>query len=82
VSDRYTLHPVADVGAVADGFGLRAALTDGTLTCHYAGPEPWRRRPESNRCTGLCRPLPKPLGHAAQRVQCNAGWVRLGRAEH
>src|SRR5579884_1176293 len=24
-----------------------------------------RRRPESNRCTGLCRPLPKPLGHAA-----------------
>ena len=25
----------------------------------------WRRRPESNRCTGLCRPLPKPLGHAA-----------------
>src|SRR3954453_12705275 len=26
----------------------------------------WRRRPESNRCTGLCRPLPKPLGHAAR----------------
>ena len=24
-----------------------------------------RRRAESNRCTGLCRPLPKPLGHAA-----------------
>jgi hypothetical protein len=26
---------------------------------------PWRRRAESNRRTGLCRPLPKPLGHAA-----------------
>jgi hypothetical protein len=25
----------------------------------------WRRRAESNRCAGLCRPLPKPLGHAA-----------------
>ena len=24
-----------------------------------------RRRAESNRRTGLCRPLPKPLGHAA-----------------
>ncbi len=33
------------------------------LTCGYI----WRRRPESNRCTGLCRPLPKPLGHAAKR---------------
>ncbi len=26
---------------------------------------PLRRRPDSNRGTGLCRPLPKPLGHAA-----------------
>jgi hypothetical protein len=26
---------------------------------------PWRRGPESNRCAGLCRPLPKPLGHPA-----------------
>ena len=26
-----------------------------------------RRRAESNRRTGLCRPLPKPLGHAAVR---------------
>jgi hypothetical protein len=25
----------------------------------------WRRGPESNRCAGLCRPLPKPLGHPA-----------------
>jgi hypothetical protein len=24
-----------------------------------------RRRRESNPCTGLCRPLPKPLGHSA-----------------
>jgi hypothetical protein len=29
---------------------------------------PWRRRPDSNRGTGLCRPLPKPLGHAAVRA--------------
>ena len=27
----------------------------------------WRRRAESNRRTRLCRPLPKPLGHAAKR---------------
>jgi Ca2+:H+ antiporter len=26
-----------------------------------------RRRAESNRCRGLCRPLPGPLGHAAWR---------------
>jgi hypothetical protein len=26
---------------------------------------PARRRRESNPCTGLCRPLPKPLGHSA-----------------
>jgi hypothetical protein len=24
-----------------------------------------RRRPESNRCSGFCRPVPKPLGHVA-----------------
>src|SRR6202161_1391413 len=28
----------------------------------------WRRRRESNPCTGLCRPLPKPLGHSAARA--------------
>ncbi len=28
--------------------------------------EIWRRRGESNPCTGLCRPLPKPLGHVAR----------------
>ena len=27
-----------------------------------------RRRRESNPCTGLCRPLPKPLGHSATEV--------------
>ena len=26
----------------------------------------WRWRRESNPCTGLCRPLPKPLGHATR----------------
>ena len=26
----------------------------------------WRRRAESNRCAGICSPLPKPLGHAAK----------------
>ena len=25
-----------------------------------------RRRPESNRCNGFCRPVPKPLGHVAK----------------
>jgi hypothetical protein len=28
---------------------------------------PQRRRGESNSRTGLCRPLPKPLGHAAEK---------------
>ena len=28
-------------------------------------PNMQRRRRESNPCTGLCRPLPKPLGHSA-----------------
>ena len=28
-------------------------------------PNMRRRRRESNPCTGLCRPLPKPLGHSA-----------------
>ncbi len=38
--------------------------------CEHEGANsmniPWRRRPESNWGTGLCRPLPKPLGHAAR----------------
>ena len=49
------------------------------ILCHirYRAPNPlargaegcsWRRRSESNRRTGLCRPLPKPLGHAAVRA--------------
>src|SRR3954454_9055136 len=29
------------------------------------GANGWRRRWESNPCTGLCRPLPEPLGHVA-----------------
>ena len=39
-----------------------------------------RRRPESNRCTGLCRPLPKPLGHAAGtgHVSRRTIWTTLG----
>ena len=32
-------------------------------------PQPSRRGPESNRCAGLCRPLPKPLGHPAGMKQ-------------
>ena len=28
-----------------------------------------RRRPESNRCSGFCRPVPKPLGHVASLRQ-------------
>ena len=37
-----------------------ATLTDGQVP-----PRHRRRRRESNPCTGLCRPLPKPLGHSA-----------------
>jgi hypothetical protein len=32
-------------------------------------PQLSRRGPESNRCAGLCRPLPKPLGHPAGMEQ-------------
>ena len=35
-------------------------------------PQPSRRGPESNRCAGLCRPLPKPLGHPAAMEQPGA----------
>src|SRR3954454_14638141 len=35
------------------------------LTWHYTTSEVERRRWESNPCTGLCRPLPEPLGHVA-----------------
>jgi hypothetical protein len=44
---------------------------DGHASARRAGCRPdgsvtmWRRRRESNPCTGLCRPLPKPLGHSA-----------------
>jgi hypothetical protein len=37
-----------------------------------------RRRRESNPCTGLCRPLPKPLGHSAQP---SASEARIGGSE-
>src|SRR5258706_7722933 len=30
-----------------------------------------RRRWESNPCTGLCRPLPKPLGHVAMPARAS-----------
>ena len=33
--------------------------------CFRWTEEEERRRRESNPCTGLCRPLPKPLGHSA-----------------
>ena len=32
-----------------------------------------RRRRESNPCTGLCRPLPKPLGHSAAGASFGGG---------
>jgi Transcription factor zinc-finger len=39
---------------------------------------PQRRGPESNRCAGLCRPLPKPLGHpAVERTVYRAVRTRL-----
>ena len=39
-----------------------------TSVAHCASVTCWRRRPESNRRGRLCRPLPKPLGHAAKRA--------------
>ena len=40
-----------------------------------------RRRRESNPCTGLCRPLPKPLGHSARtRLADPAGAVEGHRS--
>ena len=53
-------------------FGPACSGTAGQLPGHcrpVAGnPElQWRRRRESNPCTGLCRPLPKPLGHSATK---------------
>ncbi len=38
------------------------------LTWHNTTSEVERRRWESNPCTGLCRPLPEPLGHVAVPV--------------
>ena len=35
------------------------------LTWYFTTSEVERRRWESNPCTGLCRPLPEPLGHVA-----------------
>jgi hypothetical protein len=40
-----------------------------------------RRRAESNRRTGLCRPLPKPLGHAAARSEERAASLTAGVTE-
>ena len=47
-----------------------AALEYGALAVanRRTGPDQkntQRRRAELNRCTGFCRPLPEPLGHAA-----------------
>ena len=42
----------------------RAAVDAPGLTPTRDRPN-WRRRRESNPCTGLCRPLPEPLGYAA-----------------
>src|SRR5208283_4914570 len=39
---------------------------------------PKRRRRESNPCTGLCRPLPKPLGHSATEVPRPATATAVG----
>ena len=48
---------------------LRLAVTAGhnekPLTWYNNTSEVERRRWESNPCTGLCRPLPEPLGHVA-----------------
>ncbi len=54
-------------GLVVNGNNV---LATGLFVEHYQNYEvQWgRRRRESNPCTGLCRPLPKPLGHSAARA--------------
>lgn len=45
-------------------------LTARVRPCYSRDP---RRGPESNRCARLCRPLPKPLGHPAERKPGHPG---------
>ena len=51
-------------GEVQVGTPKRDAPSKPAENVGALGP-PRRRRRESNPCTGLCRPLPKPLGHSA-----------------
>jgi hypothetical protein len=56
--------------SVPDGCGMGVAWTRRRETrdrriVPLSRDNTLRRRAESNRRTGLCRPLPKPLGHAA-----------------
>ncbi len=74
-AERTSLAPVQRIGGAPDEAPRNRAWdvrgmeqvstnlgpTKTALTCPFTP----RRRPESNRCTGLCRPLPQPLGHAA-----------------
>ena len=54
--------------ALAVNVGQQRSLSVKRKTASDQGVYPvrgWRRRGESNPCTGLCRPLPEPLGHVA-----------------
>src|SRR6185437_46728 len=56
--------------------GVRGVVPREEASCGKVAPRPpntVRRRRESNPCTGLCRPLPKPLGHSAVGASCADG---------
>ena len=60
--------PALHVGAsgVTTPTSMNVVVGHGTKQPPYQERQGWRRRRESNPCTRLCRPLPKPLGHAAE----------------
>ena len=84
-------------GARNSGFEGSSAVTNGQARAprrvasdlQSSVKKRWRRRAESNRCRGLCRPLPGPLGHAAWAVPevllynvSSAGRCNVGAGRH
>jgi hypothetical protein len=73
--DRWPRTAQCDGGCLtARSFGRAAGRHVGGCRCPVAmaalrsgGDQHWRRRAEANRCRGLRRPLPGPLGHTAWR---------------
>ena len=60
-------HLRADVG-VTFGYGRRTQTRFGKSRAKVQKDsyKQWRRRRESNSVKGLCRPVPKPVGHVAK----------------